>query len=31
MNGIPVYNVAKPLLERTHPERPGFRVLDFSV
>ena len=28
VNGIPVYNVAKPLLQRTDPQRPGFRVLD---
>jgi Icc-related predicted phosphoesterase len=27
MNGIPVYNVAKPLLERTYPGRPAFRIL----
>jgi Icc-related predicted phosphoesterase len=28
VNGIPVYNVAKPLLERTWPDRPGFRIID---
>jgi Icc-related predicted phosphoesterase len=28
VNGIPVYNVAKPLLQRLHPDRPGFRVLE---
>jgi Icc-related predicted phosphoesterase len=28
VNGVPVYNVAKPLLQRTHPERPPFRVLE---
>jgi Icc-related predicted phosphoesterase len=27
LNGIPVYNVAKPLLERTYPGQPGFRLL----
>lgn len=27
VNGIPVYNVAKPLLARTWPERPPFRVI----
>ena len=27
VNGIPVYNVAKPLLARTWPERPPFRVM----
>jgi Icc-related predicted phosphoesterase len=28
VNGIPVYNVAKPLLLRTFPDRPAFRVLE---
>lgn len=28
VNGIPVYNVAKPLLQRTHPDRPAFKLLD---
>ena len=28
VNGIPVYNVAKPLLQRSDPQRPPFRVLD---
>ena len=27
VNGIPVYNVAKPLLQRTFPDRPAFRLL----
>jgi Icc-related predicted phosphoesterase len=27
LNGIPVYNVAKPLLERTYSGQPGFRLL----
>ena len=27
VNGIPVYNVAKPLLARAWPERPPFRVI----
>jgi hypothetical protein len=30
VNGIPVYNVAKPLLQRTYPDRPGFRVLEMA-
>lgn len=28
VNGIPVYNVAKPLLQRTYPERPPFKLLE---
>jgi len=28
VNGIPVYNVARPLLQRTYPDRPPFRVLE---
>lgn len=28
VNGIPVYNVAKPLLQRTYPEQPAFRIFD---
>lgn len=28
VNGTPVYNVAKPLLLRTYPERPAFRILE---
>ncbi|WP_292935759.1 metallophosphoesterase [Noviherbaspirillum sp.] len=27
-NNIPVYNVAKPLLERTFPGRPAFRIVE---
>ncbi|WP_245549152.1 metallophosphoesterase family protein [Noviherbaspirillum massiliense] len=27
-NNIPVYNVAKPLLQRTYPERPPFRIIE---
>ena len=27
LNGIPVYNVAKPLLERMFSGQPGFRLL----
>jgi Icc-related predicted phosphoesterase len=27
VNGIPVYNVAKPLLQRTFADRPAFRLL----
>lgn len=28
INGTPVYNVAKPLLERTFPDRPAFRLVE---
>jgi Icc-related predicted phosphoesterase len=28
INGVPVYNVAKPLLQRLRPEAPGFRVVE---
>jgi Icc-related predicted phosphoesterase len=28
VNGIPVYNVARPLLQRAHPERPPFRIYE---
>ncbi|HVK93621.1 MAG TPA: metallophosphoesterase [Noviherbaspirillum sp.] len=28
VNGTPVYNVAKPLLQRTFPDRPPFRIVD---
>ena len=28
VNGTPVYNVALPLLKRTYPERPAFRVIE---
>lgn len=31
VNGIPVYNVAKPLLQRTFPERPAFRLLEIEA
>ena len=31
VNGIAVYNVAKPLLERRFPERPGFRVIELDA
>jgi Icc-related predicted phosphoesterase len=27
-NGIPVYNVAMPLLKKLHPDRPPFRVIE---
>ncbi len=30
VNNIPVYNVAKPLLQRTWPDRPAFRLLELS-
>jgi Icc-related predicted phosphoesterase len=29
--GIPVYNVALPVLERTFPDRPPVRILEFAV
>ncbi|MGV3654606.1 MAG: metallophosphoesterase family protein [Noviherbaspirillum sp.] len=28
VNGTPVYNVARPLLQRSHPERPPFRLVE---
>ncbi|MFC7517119.1 metallophosphoesterase [Herbaspirillum sp. GCM10030257] len=28
VNNIPVYNVAKPLLQRSYPEQPGFRIVE---
>lgn len=28
VNNIPVYNVAKPLLQRTFPDRPPFRIVE---
>ena len=31
VNGTPVFNVARPLLRRLHPEQPGFRVLELPV
>lgn len=27
-NNVPVYNVAKPLLQRTYPDRPPFRLIE---
>lgn len=30
-NGVPVYNVALPLLKRRFPDRPPFRVLEVAV
>lgn len=30
VNGVPVYNVARPLLLRTWPERPPFRILELA-
>lgn len=27
VNGVPVYNVARPLLERSFPDRPAFKIL----
>jgi Icc-related predicted phosphoesterase len=31
MNGVPVYNVAKPLLQRSRPEQPPFRLFVMPV
>lgn len=31
LNNIPVYNVAKPLLQRSYPDQPPFRVMEFST
>lgn len=31
VNHIPVYNVAKPLLQRTYPDRPPFRLVDIPA
>lgn len=31
INNIPVYNVAKPLLQRTYPDQPPFRLMEFSL
>lgn len=28
VNGVPVYNVARPLLLRTHPDQPPFRLFE---
>ena len=28
INGVPVYNVARPLLQRVRPDQPPFRVVD---
>jgi Icc-related predicted phosphoesterase len=30
-SGVPVYNVAMPLLARLHPGRPPFRVVDMPI
>lgn len=30
VNNIPVYNVAKPLLQRTYPDRPPFRIIEVA-
>lgn len=30
VNGTPVYNVARPLLQRAYPERPPFRIVEVS-
>lgn len=30
VNDIPVYNVAKPLLQRTFPDRPPFRIVEIA-
>ncbi len=31
VNGVPVFNVARPLLQRLHPDRPAFRVLELPA
>ena len=31
VNGVPVYNVARPLLLRSWPDRPPFRILELVV
>ena len=31
VNGTPVFNVARPLLQRLHPERPAFRVFELPA
>lgn len=31
VNGVPVYNVAKPLLQRLHPDKPPFRLIEINV
>ncbi len=31
VNNIPVYNVAKPLLQRSFPDRPAFRIVEIPV
>lgn len=30
VNNIPVYNVAKPLLQRTYPDQPPFRIIELA-
>lgn len=30
VNNIPVYNVAKPLLQRTYPDQPPFRLVEIA-
>jgi len=30
VNGTPVFNVAMPLLKRTYPDRPAFRLIDLA-
>lgn len=29
VNNTPVYNVARPLLQRTYPDRPAYRIVEF--
>lgn len=31
MNGVPVYNVAKPLLQRSRPDQPPFRIFELPI
>lgn len=31
INNIPVYNVAKPLLQRAYPDKPAYRIVEFPA
>lgn len=31
VNGVPVFNVARPLLMRLHPDRPAFRLIELPA
>jgi hypothetical protein len=30
VNNIPVYNVARPLLRHTYPDKPAFRLIEVA-